>query len=98
VLPLAIVAGIAGLCQNFVGFLPYQQSWITSVGRVYTLAVCRVFGKGFWLFGVGTPNMPRCWRFRLLWRLPLIWHLAASGYMFGPILACGSSLMRAVGG
>jgi hypothetical protein len=36
VLPLAIVAGILGLCQNFLGFLPYQQSWITSVGRVYT--------------------------------------------------------------
>ena len=36
VLPLGVCAGILGLCQNFVGFLPYQQAWITSVGRVYT--------------------------------------------------------------
>jgi hypothetical protein len=36
VLPLGIYAGILGLCQNFVGFLPYQQAWITTVGRVYT--------------------------------------------------------------
>lgn len=36
VLPLGICAGILGLCQNFVGFLPYQQAWITTVGRVYT--------------------------------------------------------------
>jgi hypothetical protein len=35
-LPLGICAGILGLCQNFVGFLPYQQAWITTVGRVYT--------------------------------------------------------------
>ena len=36
VLPLGVCAGILGLCQNFVGFLPYQQTWIASVGRVYT--------------------------------------------------------------
>ncbi|WP_433966849.1 hypothetical protein [Tunturiibacter gelidiferens] len=36
VLPLGISAGILGLCQNFIGFLPYQQAWIAEVGRVYT--------------------------------------------------------------
>jgi hypothetical protein len=36
VLPLGIVAAAFGLCQNFIGFLPYQQAWITSVGRTYT--------------------------------------------------------------
>ncbi len=36
VLPLGIIAGIFGLCQSFIGFLPYQQAWIASVGRTYT--------------------------------------------------------------
>ncbi len=36
VLPLGICAGILGLCQNFIGFLPYQQAWIAEVGRTYT--------------------------------------------------------------
>ena len=36
VLPLGIGAGILGLCQNFIGFLPYQQAWIAQVGREYT--------------------------------------------------------------
>jgi hypothetical protein len=36
VLPLGIFAGIFGLCQSFIGFLPYQQAWIASVGRTYT--------------------------------------------------------------
>jgi hypothetical protein len=35
-LPLGICAGILGLCQNFIGFLPYQQAWIAQVGRTYT--------------------------------------------------------------
>jgi hypothetical protein len=36
VLPLGLAAGILGLFQNFVGFLPYQQTWIAAVGKVYT--------------------------------------------------------------
>jgi hypothetical protein len=36
VLPLGLGAGILGLCQNFIGFLPYQQTWITAVEKVYT--------------------------------------------------------------
>jgi hypothetical protein len=36
VLPLGIIAGIFGLCQSFIGFLPYQQAWIAAVARTYT--------------------------------------------------------------
>src|SRR5271170_3573831 len=36
ILPLGLAAGILGLCQNFIGFLPYQQTWIAAVGKVYT--------------------------------------------------------------
>ena len=36
ILPFGLAAGILGLCQNFIGFLPYQQTWITSVGKIYT--------------------------------------------------------------
>jgi len=36
VLPLGICAAIFGLCQGFIGFLPYQQAWIAAVGRAYT--------------------------------------------------------------
>jgi hypothetical protein len=36
ILPLGLAAGVLGLCQNFIGFLPYQQTWITVVGKVYT--------------------------------------------------------------
>jgi hypothetical protein len=36
VLPLGIIAAMFGLCQSFIGFLPYQQAWITAVGRTYT--------------------------------------------------------------
>jgi hypothetical protein len=36
ILPLGLAAGVLGLCQNFIGFLPYQQTWITAVGKVYT--------------------------------------------------------------
>jgi hypothetical protein len=36
VLPLGLGAAILGLCQNFIGFLPYQQMWITAVGKGYT--------------------------------------------------------------
>ena len=32
----ASAPGSSGLCQNFIGFLPYQQAWIATVGRVYT--------------------------------------------------------------
>ncbi len=35
-LPLAIASALMGLCQTFIGFLPYQQSWISSVARTYT--------------------------------------------------------------
>lgn len=35
-LPLALMAGLIGICQTFIGFLPYQQAWISEVGRVYT--------------------------------------------------------------
>jgi len=48
VLPLGLAAGVLGLCQNFIGFLPYQQTWITAVGKVYTSlyvgASVRAFG------------------------------------------------------
>jgi hypothetical protein len=36
VLPLGIIAGTFGLCQSFIGFLPYQQAWIAAVARTYT--------------------------------------------------------------
>jgi hypothetical protein len=36
VLPLSICAAVLGLCQNFIGFLPYQQMWIAQVGKAYT--------------------------------------------------------------
>jgi hypothetical protein len=36
VLPLGLCAGVWGLCQNYIGFPPYQQAWINSVGKVYT--------------------------------------------------------------
>jgi hypothetical protein len=36
VLPLGIIAAVFGLCQSFIGFLPYQQAWIATVGRTYT--------------------------------------------------------------
>ena len=36
VLPLATVAAVLGLCQTFLGFLPFEQAWINSAKRVYT--------------------------------------------------------------
>lgn len=33
--PLTIAAAILGLCQTFIGFLPYQQAWIEIVGKTY---------------------------------------------------------------
>ena len=36
VLPLATVAAVLGLCQTFLGFLPFEQAWINSATRVYT--------------------------------------------------------------
>jgi hypothetical protein len=36
IVPLGICAGVLGLSQSFIGFLPYQQDWIAQVGRVYT--------------------------------------------------------------
>jgi len=35
-LPLGLCAAAMGICQNFIGFLPYQQAWITEVSKVYT--------------------------------------------------------------
>ena len=34
--PLAVAAAALGLCQTFIGFLPYQQAWIDLASRVYT--------------------------------------------------------------
>lgn len=34
-LPLGCCAAILGICQSFIGFLPYQQKWIDQVGRTY---------------------------------------------------------------
>lgn len=36
VLPLGLCAGVLGLCQNYIGFPPYQQAWINAVSKVYT--------------------------------------------------------------
>jgi hypothetical protein len=35
VIPLAVVASILGLCQTYVGFLPWESSWITAVSDHY---------------------------------------------------------------
>ena len=35
-LPLAILAALLGLCQSFLGFLPYQQAWINVAVKLYT--------------------------------------------------------------
>ncbi len=35
VFPLAIMAAVMGLCQTFIGFLPYQQTWIKLVAGSY---------------------------------------------------------------
>jgi len=32
VLPLALFAGLLGLAQNFIGFLPYQKAWLDTAG------------------------------------------------------------------
>jgi hypothetical protein len=34
--PLALLAALLGLCQNFLGFLPYQQAWINAAVKGYT--------------------------------------------------------------
>ena len=36
ILPLAGCAAILGICQTFIGFLPFEQTWINSATRVYT--------------------------------------------------------------
>jgi hypothetical protein len=36
VMPLALLAAVLGLSQSFIGFLPYQQAWITATTRVYS--------------------------------------------------------------
>lgn len=36
ILPLGVCAAALGLYQNLMGFLPYQQAWIVSIGKVYT--------------------------------------------------------------
>jgi hypothetical protein len=47
-LPLAVCAAVMGVCQTFIGFLPYQQAWITLVaGNYHSLHVgssVRAFG------------------------------------------------------
>jgi hypothetical protein len=35
--PLAVAAGILGLCQNFIGFLPYEQAWIDIASKTYVV-------------------------------------------------------------
>jgi hypothetical protein len=49
VLPLALLAAVLGLAQSFLGFLPYQQVWITSVvssvySSLYVGSSIRPFG------------------------------------------------------
>jgi hypothetical protein len=36
VFPLGVAAAVMGLCQTFIGFLPYQQQWINAVATSYT--------------------------------------------------------------
>jgi hypothetical protein len=36
ILPLGVAAAVMGLCQTFIGFLPYQQQWINAVATSYT--------------------------------------------------------------
>lgn len=36
VIPLSVLAAILGLCQTFLGFLPFEQAWINSATKVYT--------------------------------------------------------------
>jgi hypothetical protein len=35
--PLALAAGVLGLCQNFIGFLPYEQAWINIASKTYVV-------------------------------------------------------------
>ena len=34
--PLALLAAVMGLCQTFIGFLPYQQTWIQLMAKSYS--------------------------------------------------------------
>ena len=48
IFPLAVFAAVMGICQTFIGFLPYQQSWINIVSKSYASlhvgASIRAFG------------------------------------------------------
>jgi hypothetical protein len=35
VVPLAVLAAVLGVCQTYVGFLPWESAWITQVGPSY---------------------------------------------------------------
>ena len=35
IFPLALFASVMGICQTYIGFLPYQQSWINIVSKSY---------------------------------------------------------------
>ena len=34
-IPLAVVAGVLGLCQTYIGFLPWESAWIAAVAGHY---------------------------------------------------------------
>jgi hypothetical protein len=36
-LPLAVVAAVLGLCQNFFGFLPWEQAWIDANKETFVI-------------------------------------------------------------
>lgn len=49
IVPLAVLAGIVGVCQTYIGFLPWQQAWIDSVSAHYhalglAAGIVRAFG------------------------------------------------------
>jgi hypothetical protein len=46
--PLAVAAAVLGLCQNFIGFLPFEQAWIDVASKTYVVlhvgSAVRAFG------------------------------------------------------
>jgi hypothetical protein len=47
VFPLSVLAAVLGLCQTFIGFLPYQQAWIEIASKSYVALYVGHFVRAF---------------------------------------------------